>query len=303
MRITFFEIIGELERDGSCTTLRQGEGELLVTEEAPGGLAVRIGGETFHLAPSPRDATWEGWVNPATRRQRRVRFSALRRAGAGTADPRTGRIVLLEGTMARGEAIEELCPGPAALPPVTPALSGFARGTRILTAFGELAVEELRVGDLVHTVDEGLQPVLWIGRTRVSAARREAEGAAPVRLARNAFGAGLPSAELLLPPTLGLLVDATEGPRLAPAAALAEPAEGVNAAEFFHILFERHQLVYISGLAAESFHASPCALARLGTETRGEILAALPTLAQHPLGYGPPVRRMLSLDEARTRAA
>ncbi len=39
----------------------------------------------------------------------------------------------------------------------------FAAGTRIATVRGEVAVEDLRVGDLVQTMDSGLQPIRWMG--------------------------------------------------------------------------------------------------------------------------------------------
>ena len=44
----------------------------------------------------------------------------------------------------------------------------FTTGTLIATPEGDCAVEALQVGDLVSTVDRGAQPILWIGRRRIT---------------------------------------------------------------------------------------------------------------------------------------
>lgn len=42
----------------------------------------------------------------------------------------------------------------------------FTRGTRILTPRGEIAIEDLKAGDAVLTMDSGFQEIRWIGSTR-----------------------------------------------------------------------------------------------------------------------------------------
>lgn len=51
--------------------------------------------------------------------------------------------------------------------PDPPTFPCFAAGTLIETDTGPLAFEALRVGDLVRTLDNGLQPVRWLGQREV----------------------------------------------------------------------------------------------------------------------------------------
>jgi len=75
----------------------------------------------------------------------------------------------------------------------------FTAGSRISTPAGEVAVEDLRPGDLVETLDHGPQVVRWTGTQRVPAAvlRRDARFR-PVRVRRDAFGLGRPRIDIWL---------------------------------------------------------------------------------------------------------
>ena len=64
------------------------------------------------------------------------------------------------------------------------ALICFARGTMIRTPEGERRIEHLRQGDLVVTLDSGIQPIRWIGSRTVRASGAQA----PVRFARGTIG-------------------------------------------------------------------------------------------------------------------
>ncbi|MFK7941410.1 MAG: TfuA-like protein, partial [Paracoccaceae bacterium] len=44
----------------------------------------------------------------------------------------------------------------------------FAGGTMILTPRGEILVEDLKVGDMVVTLDDGPMPILWMSKTKYS---------------------------------------------------------------------------------------------------------------------------------------
>ena len=89
--------------------------------------------------------------------------------------------------------IKSLVPGPPEPWPVPPC---FTPGTLITTPEGPRRVEEIRVGDLVTTMDHGPQPVRWIGRRTVGAM----DGFAPVRIEAGALGKPYLSAAASSPP-------------------------------------------------------------------------------------------------------
>lgn len=86
----------------------------------------------------------------------------------------------------------------------------YVAGSRILTTRGEVAVEDLREGDVAVTVGPapGLAAVRWIGHSEVEPARhRDGASVAPVRVVAGAFAAGVPHRDLLLSPDHAVFVD------------------------------------------------------------------------------------------------
>ncbi len=70
-------------------------------------------------------------------------------------------------------------------------LAGVAEGTRVVTPNGEVAVEALRRGDRVIT---------RAGAMRMIVAEARAARVAPIRVAAEALGRGMPSRDLLVGP-------------------------------------------------------------------------------------------------------
>lgn len=134
----------------------------------------------------------------------------------------------------------------------------FLRGTRITTATGERAIEELETGDVLPTVFGGLRPVQWIGSFR---RRRAKPGAAwpaaarPVRIAKSALGPDIPKRDLFVTQGHALLLDGL----LVPAGALVngstitiDPAIGHEMLEFFHIKLASHDVIHAEGAPCET---------------------------------------------------
>ncbi|MBI6630636.1 Hint domain-containing protein [Pontibaca sp. S1109L] len=168
----------------------------------------------------------------------------------------------------------------------------FAAGTLILTARGEAAVETLRVGDLVMTRDHGPQPIRWIGARRLDAATLAAQPKLrPIRIRAGALGDNIPASDLLVSPQHRVLVRskiarrifATDEVLVAAKQLLAidgvETAQDIETVEYFHILFDRHQVVVSNGAETESLYTGPEALKSLGHAARAEIFALFPELA------------------------
>ena len=170
----------------------------------------------------------------------------------------------------------------------------FCRGTTILTERGEIAVEDLSVGDLVVTRDNGLQPIRWIGsRALDGAALAAAPKLNPIRIRAGALGQGLPRQDLLVSPQHRVLVRSTIAQRMFGAAEVLVAArqltaiEGieelrVDTVEYFHILFDRHEIVLSNGAETESLYTGAEALKALGAPARDEIFALFPELRETP---------------------
>lgn len=183
----------------------------------------------------------------------------------------------------------------------------FTRGTLIGTAEGDRPIESLQVGDLVHTRDAGLKPIRWIGHRRV----RGMGALAPVCIDAGTLGN---RRRLTIAPQHRLLIGGWRAELLfgqeevlVAARHLADgdriftaPADVVD---YWHILFDAHQIVMAEGIPAESFHPGEHSLSALDHVLREEVFTLLPALRQRPdSAYGPPARPCLTEPEARTLA-
>lgn len=178
----------------------------------------------------------------------------------------------------------------------------FARGTGILTGTGEKRIERLKAGDQVVTADRGLQTIRWIGSRRVPALG----DFAPIVISKGVLGN---TRDLVVSPQHRVLITGPQaellfGERevLVPAKHLL-PWDGVwrregDSVEYFHMLFDRHEIVHADGALAESFHPGEQALDAVEEAARDEILTLFPELAGEPGAYGPPARASLRAFEA-----
>ena len=134
----------------------------------------------------------------------------------------------------------------------------YTAGTRIRTVRGEVAVEELQIGDLVTTFAGSgarAKPIRWIGR-RSYAGRFLASnpGVKPILFYAGSLGEGLPRRDLRVSPKHAMYLDGV----LAPAECLVNGDtivvdRGCNRVDYFHIEFDRHELLLAEGAPSESF--------------------------------------------------
>ncbi len=174
----------------------------------------------------------------------------------------------------------------------------FARGTPILTTAGERAVEDLRPGDLVVTLDNGPQPVLWHGSRALGprdlALRPDLR---PIRLAPGHWG----DRPLVVSPQHGVLVDdvLVRARHLAEAGRGARVLSGVQRIAYHHVLLPRHGLVLAAGAWVDSLYPGPEALRALRPDQARAIAALVTGWPGAPpdavaTAYGPRARPLLS---------
>lgn len=181
----------------------------------------------------------------------------------------------------------------------------FAAGTWIATPDGAARVEDLRPGDLVLTLDEGPQPVLWIGR-RWTAFGHGAHRHQPIVIAPEALGPGMPSRELRVSPQHRLLLAGSgQGMQARGVLAKAKALDGrpgvaqdraCTAADYLQLLLPRHAILFANGLATESLYPGPVALHSLGESARARVEALFPGISVDvQAAYGPMARPVLGL--------
>lgn len=165
----------------------------------------------------------------------------------------------------------------------------FAGGTRISTPKGMVAVECLAVGDWVHTVDHGIQPILWKTDRRAPGVG----ASAPVRFNAGAFGA---TSEVKLSPDHRLLLSGFEvellfGTDCAFASAKSlVGCPGVSRIDqplvrYIHLLLPVHAAVISNGLHSESLLAGDAAKGTLGATFQTEYKRLQPKIGDQRAGY------------------
>ena len=271
-------------------TLDGGDGDDILTGGAGADSQTGGAGNDTFIIGSAADANGDviiGGTGPDdTTDQDTIDLSALDPASytiTAVDDPndsgaKTGTVNFTTGEVLTFSGIEIIC---------------FAQGTEIITADGPTCVEDLAEGDLVMTMDNGYQPVRWLGSKVLSAADLQtAPKLRPIRIAAGALGNGTPARDLLVSRQHRVFLRSAIAERmfgvkevLVAAIKLVglpgiEIAEDVDDVTYFHILFDQHEIVFSNGAATESLFTGPEALKAVSEDARAEILQLFPDIAE-----------------------
>jgi len=152
--------------------------------------------------------------------------------------------------------LETIPSPPAAEPPALAQINPcFAAGTRLLTENGDLAVEDVRPGDHVITVENELAKIVWVGRRELEFAKHPNAGLVrPIRIAAGALGMGVPERELVVSPDHGLYFDGclVQAKDIVDGAVIRQDTE-IAGIRYYHVELESHAILLAEGAGAESY--------------------------------------------------
>ena len=190
----------------------------------------------------------------------------------------------------------------------------FAADTLITTPDGMVPVDKISAGDMVQTMDNGPQRVVWVGQSRISGvALRRFPELRPVRFRAHALGTAQPVDDLLVSPGHRLLVRGKRAQAMFNAdevlVAARDLVDGaairrdlaLHGVTYGHLMLEDHQILFANGVPSESFHPD-LASAELLRPHLPALRPLLPGVGQGAV-YGAVARRCLSSAEAALLAA
>jgi hypothetical protein len=137
----------------------------------------------------------------------------------------------------------------------------FLRGTHISTPNGEIAIEKLRIGDLVTTANGTTRPVKWLGFMRhLRQSDHWSAGVRPVRISAGSLDGRAPHRDLLVSAAHMLYLDGVlipAGDLVNGTSIVLEDALDQDTLDYFHVELESHDILVAEGAAAESLLANP----------------------------------------------
>src|SRR2546430_1537237 len=132
-----------------------------------------------------------------------MRISQQKELTRGSSDTKSSSITrrnlvagmaVVASALAARKAHAQACPPPSQGQPCV----CFLAGSRILTPDGEVAVNELRIGEPVVTISGESKTIRWIGRMSFERERGKpwSKDVAPIKVVRGALDAGMPHTDL-----------------------------------------------------------------------------------------------------------
>ncbi len=145
----------------------------------------------------------------------------------------------------------------------------FTDGAMVKTPHGRVAIEELRVGDMVCTLDSGAQPILWWGIRDVTPLELLFfPMMRPVLIKAGAFGPNCPNADMVVSPQHKMLIRSGKASLLfgeeevfATAHSLIDGdridwARDNTTVRYRHLLLPKHEVLTVNGAPTESLFIS-----------------------------------------------
>lgn len=178
---------------------------------------------------------------------------------------------------------------------------GIAAGANVRTPCGDRRIEMVRPGDMIVTRTRGLLPVRMVWKRSVTQDQiRNDPDLAPIRFRPRALGPMMPAREILVAPGHHVLVpgfrlfgEPDDASVLVQAREIAGVSDSVyvdraqERVEYYHMVFDSHQVFTVNGMPVESFLPDAGALALLGPELREDLTRQFPQLKREPGAYPP----------------
>ena len=192
-------------------------------------------------------------------------------------DPEAGSVTFLNGDTMTFSEIENVVPC-------------FTPGTAIATPKGEVAVENLQIGDRVLTRDNGIQTINWVGQKRIDFEQLKAlPELRPILIKAGAIGDGQPERDMLVSPSHRMLIVSElaqlyfEQSEVLVAAKYMLNMEGVEVSNqpyvtYVHFICDNHEIVLADGAWSESFQPGDYTMKGFDAQQRDEIFIIFPEL-------------------------
>ncbi len=173
---------------------------------------------------------------------------------------------------------------------LTNAITGapcYAAGTRIATANGYVAVEDLKICDAVLTLHAGFRRIKWIGTRSYAAPFANHAKVLPIRIKAGALETGVPVRDLYVSPGHAICIDGVlvHAQRLVNGVSIIQ-VPYVETITYFHIELESHEIIFAENCPAETFMGevfraqfhNAAEYARLYPDSRAPAQMCLPRL-------------------------
>ena len=184
-------------------------------------------------------------------------------------------------------------------PPDPGVVPCFLKGTLIETDQGLRPIEDLHVGDRILTAEGDFAAIEWIASRKLDIQGSRERHLLPILIPKGSLGKDTPERDLIVSPSHRVLLRAPvfnlmffSSDVLVPARHLVgtngiRVCTHIRQPEYFHILFEEHELVWSEGALTESFHPSVAAASGFAKEAQEELRSLFPELFSNPISIGP----------------